>query len=126
MDADAPLASGSDLDEDDDAEDADDGVSAPLVPMAAASDVSALRAKLHARMATLRRGGAPASRDELLDERRAARAAMRERRRKETREKIRRQEEARGKGKKPAGARGAAQGNATQVGCTHLDAQIRR
>ncbi|OBZ76061.1 Ribosomal RNA-processing protein 14 [Grifola frondosa] len=41
----------------------------------------------------------PGSRDELLEERRRQRGAMRERRRKETKEKIKREEEMRGKGK---------------------------
>ncbi|KAJ8083455.1 hypothetical protein PM082_009329 [Marasmius tenuissimus] len=59
-----------------------------------------LRAKLHAKIHSLRRGGGnrdtPASatdKDTLLEERRHQRAAMRERRRKETREKKRREEE---------------------------------
>ncbi|KAJ3827187.1 surfeit locus protein 6-domain-containing protein [Lentinula raphanica] len=67
-----------------------------LVPMASSSDITALRAKLHAKMASLRRGGGGSGeagdRDELLEERRQQRAAMRERRRKETKEKIRKEE----------------------------------
>ncbi|KAJ3722757.1 surfeit locus protein 6-domain-containing protein [Lentinula guzmanii] len=67
-----------------------------LVPMASSSDITALRAKLHAKMASLRRGGGggreAGDRDELLEERRQQRAAMRERRRRETKEKIRREE----------------------------------
>ncbi|KAJ3999054.1 surfeit locus protein 6-domain-containing protein [Lentinula boryana] len=67
-----------------------------LVPMASSSDITALRAKLHAKMASLRRGGGggreAGDRDELLEERRQQRAAMRERRRKETKEKIRKEE----------------------------------
>lgn len=73
----------------------------PMVPLPADGGIQALRDKLHARMAALRRGGRTqtedgeaGSRDELLEERRRQRGAMRERRRKETREKIRREEEA--------------------------------
>ncbi|OSX58377.1 hypothetical protein POSPLADRAFT_1185227 [Postia placenta MAD-698-R-SB12] len=76
----------------------------PLVPMPESGGIQALREKLHARMAQLKRGGRwqagggeAGSRDELLDERRRQRAAMRERRRKETKEKIRREEEMKGK-----------------------------
>ena len=68
-----------------------------ITPMPASGGIEALREKLHARMAALRRGGGatnmngtPHDRDELLEERRQQRAAMRERRRKETKEKIRR------------------------------------
>lgn len=76
-----------------------------LVPMSTPTSITALRAKLHAKMASLRRGGGGASgankvelgarletgsRDDLLEERRQQRAAMRERRRKETKEKIKR------------------------------------
>ena len=77
------------------------------VPMPESGGIQALREKLHARMAQLRQkgkgrstagdGGEPGSRDELLEERRKQRAAMRERRRKETKEKIRREAEAKGK-----------------------------
>ena len=70
--------------------------------------ISALREKLHARMAALRRGSGKrdgdgeeaGDRDTLLEERRKQRAAMRERRRKETKEKIRKEEEAKLKGGK--------------------------
>lgn len=86
-------------------------------PMAPVGSIEALRAKLHARMEELRAkkgpksnrqfsvqtGSSPASsKDDLLEERRLQRAAMRERRRKETKEKKRREEEERakkGKGK---------------------------
>lgn len=74
-----------------------------MVPMSESGGIEALREKLHARMAQLRRGpkvggdGEAGSRDELLEERRRQRAAMRERRRKETKEKIRREEEMKGK-----------------------------
>ncbi|KAJ7147106.1 SURF6-domain-containing protein [Mycena crocata] len=82
-----------------------------IVPMPESGGIEALRDKLHARMASLRRGGGPrydyvngnantsGDKDALLDERRLQRAAMRERRRKETKEKIRREEELKGKGK---------------------------
>ncbi|KAJ4490066.1 surfeit locus protein 6-domain-containing protein [Lentinula aciculospora] len=77
-------------------DDMDIGKAVPLVPMASSSDITALREKLHAKMASLRRGGAGAGgggdRDDLLEERRQQRAAMRERRRKETKEKIRKEE----------------------------------
>ncbi|CCM02006.1 uncharacterized protein FIBRA_04080 [Fibroporia radiculosa] len=92
---------GSDDDEDDRARPSEPA----LVPMDASSGIQALRDKLHARMAQLKRGGKgyengeAGSRDELLEERRQQRAAMRERRRKETREKIRREEETKGKGR---------------------------
>ena len=62
-----------------------------VVPMPQGESIEELREKLHAKMARMRnrgRGGNDAgSRDELLEERRAQRAAMRERRRKETKEK---------------------------------------
>lgn len=75
-----------------------------IIPMPS-EGIESLREKLHARMAALRRRGAstnanrgePHDRDELLEERRRQRAAMRERRRKETKEKIRREEEMKGK-----------------------------
>lgn len=107
MHLDAPL-SGSDEDggSEDDGEVMD--VDAAPVPMPASGGIQALRDKLHARMAQLRnrgRGygggdwGEAGGRDELLEERRQQRAAMRERRRKETKEKIKREEERKGKGK---------------------------
>ncbi|KAG6830855.1 hypothetical protein H0H87_006915 [Tephrocybe sp. NHM501043] len=73
-----------------------------IIPMPTSGGIGSLREKLHARMDQLRRGGrgqeaSDGGRDELLEERRAQRAAMRERRRKETREKIRREEEAKGR-----------------------------
>jgi hypothetical protein len=81
---------------------------APLVPMAVSGGIEELRAKLHAKMAALRRGAKPnaepGTRDELLEERRRQHAEMRERRRKETKEKIRRQEEMKhSKGKQDKG-----------------------
>ncbi|KAK7048494.1 surfeit locus protein 6-domain-containing protein [Favolaschia claudopus] len=92
-------------DEDGDDDDAMDDI----VPMPESGGIEALRQKLHARMAALRRGGGPnyydsrsspmGDKDALLNERRLQRAAMRERRRKETKEKIRREEELKGKGK---------------------------
>lgn len=75
--------------------------------MPASGGIQELREKLHLRMARLRRGGPrwgpddadsqAGSRDELLEERRKQRAAMRERRRKDTKEKIRKEAEAKGK-----------------------------
>ncbi|KAI1782826.1 SURF6-domain-containing protein [Ganoderma leucocontextum] len=116
MHLDAPMSdSGDDEEGDEDvgeAKDLDTGADADAapVPMPESGGIVALREKLHARMAQLRnkgkwRGSAggggwePNGRDELLEERRRQRAAMRERRRKETKEKIRQQEERRGKGK---------------------------
>ena len=109
---DAPMSDSEDGDGEDggagmdvDREDGEDDDALP-VPMPASGGIQALRDKLHARMAQLRqkgRGAAGAgeagSRDELLEERRQQRAAMRERRRKETKEKIQREEERKGKGK---------------------------
>jgi hypothetical protein len=81
-----------------------------IVPLPTTGGIQDLREKLHAKMSSLRRGGArregrdieirdveAGSKDELLEERRKQRALLRERRRKETKEKIRRQEEERGK-----------------------------
>ncbi|KAG2136640.1 surfeit locus protein 6-domain-containing protein [Suillus clintonianus] len=120
----ATLVPGSDdADNDDDDDDMqvddvdlDDAVAsatpASLVPMAKPESIAALRDKLHLRMAALRRGGQgggePGDRDELLEERRKQRAALREKRRKETRE--RRKAEAEGKkgSKKDSATRGLA------------------
>ncbi|KAF8643359.1 hypothetical protein AX16_009087 [Volvariella volvacea WC 439] len=81
--------------DDDDHMDAQD-----IVPIST-TGIEELREKLHTKMALLRRGGAgtgePGDKDELIEERRRHRAALRERRRKETREKIRREKEAKGK-----------------------------
>ncbi|KAK2466574.1 hypothetical protein APHAL10511_001436 [Amanita phalloides] len=71
-----------------------------IMPMPEPGGIEELRNKLHARIAELgKKGnkGEAADRDELLEERRRQRAAMRERRRKETKEKIRREAEAKGK-----------------------------
>lgn len=93
----------------------------PLVPMPASGGIQELREKLHAKMASLRRGGPryaegeAGSRDELLEERRQQRAQMRERRRKETKEKIRQQEEARGKKGKEKEQQQRAKGPTTKV-----------
>ncbi|KIM57726.1 hypothetical protein SCLCIDRAFT_1219246 [Scleroderma citrinum Foug A] len=64
----------------------------PVVPMPQSESITSLRHKLHARMATLRRGGGavePSDKDALLEERRRQRAALREKRRKETNERKR-------------------------------------
>ncbi|KAI0698977.1 surfeit locus protein 6-domain-containing protein [Cerioporus squamosus] len=108
MRLDAPISNDHEAGVEDGAEDAMD-TDAPPVPMPESGGIQALREKLHARMNQLRykgrgrnaggSGGEPGSRDELLEERRQQRAAMRERRRKETKEKIRREEERKGKGK---------------------------
>ncbi|KAM5532998.1 hypothetical protein V8D89_013340 [Ganoderma adspersum] len=106
MHLDAPMSdSGDDEEADEDAGEAMDmDTDAAPVPMPESGGIAALREKLHARMTELRnkgrgRGWEANSRDELLEERRRQRAAMRERRRKETKEKIRQQEERKGKGK---------------------------
>lgn len=68
-----------------------------LNPMPEDGGIEALRKKLHAKVALLRRGGQvngeAGDKDSLLEERRRQRAVMRERRRKETKEKIRKEEE---------------------------------
>jgi len=77
-----------------------------FVPLPTDGGISTLRDKLKSKIASLRpqRGQAePGSKDELLEERRRQRAAMRERRRKETKERIRKENEARrGSDKKPS------------------------
>lgn len=97
-----------------------------LVPMPEATGIEALRNKLHARMAELRnrgrparRTGEPGDRDELLEERRRQRAAMRERRRKETKERIKRVEEMKGK-KNKDNREERQKGNSTKV-CQKYD-----
>ncbi|KIM82723.1 hypothetical protein PILCRDRAFT_820017 [Piloderma croceum F 1598] len=100
------------------ADDEEDG-DGEIVPMQELGSISVLREKLHARMAALRRGGTDkgdgeaGDRDELLEERRRQRAAMREKRRRETKEKIRREEEAKGKKGKEKDSR--AQGHLTKA-----------
>ncbi|KAK0241404.1 surfeit locus protein 6-domain-containing protein [Armillaria nabsnona] len=93
--------------------------SADIVPMPQSNGIMALRQKLHHKMAEVRRGGhggEAGDRDELLEERRRQRAAMRERRRKETKERIRREEETRGKkGKDKEKKDTRAQGNITKT-----------
>ena len=75
----------------------------PIVPLPQSESIETLRAKLHAKIEVMRikkRGnGGGNSKDELLEERRLQRAAMRERRRKETKDKIRKEKESRGKTK---------------------------
>ncbi|KAF8345678.1 surfeit locus protein 6-domain-containing protein [Amanita rubescens] len=85
--------------EDDDEENRSEEGEEAVMPMPESGGIEELRKKLHARMAELRRGGEAegGGRDELLEERRRQRAAMRERRRKETKEKIRRESEVKGK-----------------------------
>jgi hypothetical protein len=141
----APSPSPSaDLDGDDDAMQVDgfegsEGGDAPspapeiaeeeMVPMPQAESVAVLREKLHARMAALRRGGAqssePGNKDELLEERRKQRAALREKRRKETRERRRaetdtKKEKGQGKDK---GSKGKSA--STKVSLIKLDKNIR-
>ncbi|KAH9064512.1 surfeit locus protein 6-domain-containing protein [Lactarius vividus] len=79
---------------------------ASIVPLPQSESIETLRAKLHAKVEAMRikkRGnGEGNSKDELLEERRLQRAAMRERRRKETKEKIRKEKERKGKSKDTA------------------------
>ncbi|KIJ64924.1 hypothetical protein HYDPIDRAFT_111607 [Hydnomerulius pinastri MD-312] len=87
-----------------------------MVPMPQAESIAALREKLHARMAALRKGGGqgePGDKDELLEERRKQRAALREKRRKETRE--RRKAEAEGKKDKGKGKDKDSKGKAAMT-----------
>jgi hypothetical protein len=108
--------------------------SAVPTPMPASGGIAELRAKLEAKKAALRRGGAPrpngaepSDRDELLEERRKQRALMREKRRKETKEKIKREQEQAGKKKGPDSKERKehkVQGNITKVRsahCRHYD-----
>ncbi|KAI0265439.1 surfeit locus protein 6-domain-containing protein [Gloeopeniophorella convolvens] len=103
-DGDPPFVATIDIDVDmeDGGSDAEEEAT-PAVPLSQSESIVALRAKLHAKMDALRnkkRGfGQGNSRDELLEERRLQRAAMRERRRKETKEKIQREKERKGKSK---------------------------
>ena len=73
------------------------------VPLSRPESVETLRAKLHAKIDAIRskkRGNNEgSSKDELLEERRLHRAALRERRRKETKAKIQREKERKGKPK---------------------------
>ena len=76
------------------------------VPLSRPESIETLRAKLHAKIEAMRskkRGDAEwNSKDELLEERRRHRAALRERRRNETKAKIRREKERKGKTKEKA------------------------
>ncbi|KAI0043062.1 hypothetical protein FA95DRAFT_1609716 [Auriscalpium vulgare] len=100
-DADADIAMDVDDDLVSDA-DADGAEDDGIVPLAQPASIETLRAKLHAKIDSMRaRGRAASGKDELLEERRQQRAAMRERRRRETREKIRQEEER--KAQKPKG-----------------------
>ncbi|KAL4067464.1 surfeit locus protein 6-domain-containing protein [Scleroderma yunnanense] len=79
-------------DEGDDAMDVQNDNEPEMVPMPRNESITALRQKLHARMAALRRGGGgdePGNKDALLEERREQRAALREKRRRETKERKR-------------------------------------
>ena len=74
-------------------------------PLPESTGIEALREKLHTKMALLRSRGRPVDseagdKEDLLEERRRQRAAMRERRRKETKEKIRKEEEMKAKSSK--------------------------
>jgi hypothetical protein len=73
------------------------------VPLSRPESIETLRAKLHAKIDGMRSkkqgDNEGSSRDELLEERRLHRAALRERRRKETKAKIQREKERKGKPK---------------------------
>jgi len=73
------------------------------VPLSQPESIETLRAKLHAKIETLRSNkrhdAEGKSKDELLEERRLHRAALRERRRKETKAKIQKEKERKGKTK---------------------------
>jgi len=90
------------MDFEDDRQSDDEEADMDLKPMPDAGGIDVLREKLQAKIALLRRGGRPmdgeaGDKDDLLEERRRQRGAMRERRRKETKEKIRREEEMKAK-----------------------------
>lgn len=86
-----------------DAESDPDDDASHAVPLSRPQSIETLRAKLHSKMDSIRnkkRGdNEGSSKDELLEERRQHRAALRERRRKETKAKIRREKERKGKPK---------------------------
>ncbi|TFY75307.1 hypothetical protein EWM64_g8706 [Hericium alpestre] len=109
MDVDVAGELGDDSDEEDEPMQDDE-----IVPMPEHQGIDALRAKLHAKIDGLRNrgrkswGGEVGSKDELLEERRIQRAAMRERRRKDTKEKIQREQERKGKKTKEKGKEKAA------------------
>jgi hypothetical protein len=97
----------------------------PIVPLPQSESIETLRAKLHAKIEVMRikkRGdGEGNSKDELLEERRLQRAAMRERRRKETKEKIRKEKESRGKTKeKPNDTAPPTKVSFTRHGCRFI------
>ena len=73
------------------------------VPLSRPESIETLRAKLHAKIDVIRgkkrSDNEGSSKDELLEERRLHRAALRERRRKETKAKIQREKERKGKPK---------------------------
>jgi hypothetical protein len=80
-----------------------------LSQWAPVGSISEIRAKLHAKIASFKKGRKAeddaGSKDELLEMRRQQRAAMRERRRKETKEKKQKEKEEKkkGKGRAPRG-----------------------
>jgi hypothetical protein len=99
-----------DVGENDGEEDRMDVDNEQIVPLPTSGGIQHLREKLHAKIASFRRGGGlrddADSKDELLEERRRQRAALREHRRKETKEKIRKKEEEKGKAGKAKGRDG--------------------
>lgn len=109
-----------DMDDLNDEESGGDDNDVEMQPMPISEGIESLREKLHTKMAQLRRGGrggnfGGSDKDDLLEERRRQRAAMRERRRKETKEKIRREEESKGKKKDKDKADTRDKGNVTKV-----------
>lgn len=81
----------------------DQEVADHAVPLSRPESIETLRAKLHAKIDAIRSqkrsNNEGTSKDELLEERRLHRAALRERRRKETKAKIQREKERKGKPK---------------------------
>ncbi|KIJ54647.1 hypothetical protein M422DRAFT_24552 [Sphaerobolus stellatus SS14] len=115
------------MDVDDEQDASDDEEEQPIVPMPASGGIEDLRAKFQAKLARLRRGGnwradngwradsgwpadkAGETKDDLLEERRQARALLRENRRKATKEKIKEEKSRKGKNKdKPKETKGSA------------------
>jgi hypothetical protein len=86
-----------------DAESDPDDDASHAVPLSRPQSIETLRAKLHSKIDAIRKkksgDNEGSSKDELLEERRLHRAALRERRRKETKAKIRREKERKGKPK---------------------------
>ncbi|KAH6902022.1 surfeit locus protein 6-domain-containing protein [Coprinopsis sp. MPI-PUGE-AT-0042] len=122
-DDDISMAVDGDLDGDsgdDAAMDEDDAEGSKFVPMPSAEGgIAALRQRLHDKVDKLRknkRGVEPTSKDDLLEERRQQRAALRERRRKETKDRIRKERDLKtSKSQKPTAAGNDAKKDANKI-----------